>query len=61
MTLNVAKIMNIVFEKNHPGEFPSNPVARTQRFHCRGQCSIPAQGTKIPQAARCGPPKKKNK
>jgi len=59
MTLNVDKIMKTVFEKSHPGEFPSNPVARTQCFHCHGQGSIPGQGTKIPQAVRCGPPKRK--
>ena len=45
MTLNVDKIMKTVFEKSHPGEFPSNPVARTQCFHCHGQGSIPGQGT----------------
>ena len=32
-------------------EFPGDPVVRTRQFHYRGQGSIPAQGTKIPQAA----------
>ena len=48
--------------KDKMGEFPGGPVVRTRQFHCRGPGSIPAQGTKIPQAARCAPrPKKREK
>ena len=34
------------------GEFPGGPVIRTLHFHCQGLCSIPGQGTKIPQATQ---------
>ena len=42
-------------------EFPGGPVVRTCSFHCLAPGSISGQGTKIPQAARCGQKKKKKK
>ena len=33
---------------SQPGDFPGNPVVRTQRFDSGGLGSIPGQGTKIP-------------
>ena len=41
-------------------EFPGGPVVRAPCFHCEGPGSIPGQGTKILQAARCGQKKKKS-
>ena len=35
---------------SQPGDFPGNPVVRTQRFHFGGLGSIPSQGTKILKA-----------
>ena len=50
---------HLYFSSNHSffffffflGEFPGDPVVRTQRSHCWGPGSIPGRGTKIPQAA----------
>ena len=39
-------------------EFPGGPVVRTPCFHCWGPGFNPWSGTKIPQAAWCGPKKK---
>lgn len=43
----------IVFKMKHinksiHGEFPGDPVVRTQHFHCQGLSSIYGWGTKIP-------------
>lgn len=40
--------------------FPDGPAVKLL-FHCRGVGSIPGQGTKIPQAMRCGSKKKERK
>ena len=48
----------MIKKKVHSGEFPGGLVARIQCFHCRGPCSIPSQGTEIPQAAPHGQKKK---
>ena len=40
-------------------EFSGGPVVRTWSFHCDDLGSVPAQGTKILQAACCG--QKQNK
>ena len=41
---------NIISKKNCLGEFPGGLVVRTRHFPCCGPASIPAWGTKIPQA-----------
>ena len=47
--------------KSDAREFPGGPVVRTWNFHCRGLGSIPAWGTKIPQAMGYGLNKEINK
>ena len=41
------------------GDFPGGPVVKTPSFHGKGSGSIPAQGTKIPKAARGSQEKKR--
>ena len=40
-------------EKHFCEGFPGGAAVKTPYFHCRGTCSMPDQGTKIPQAGRC--------
>ena len=42
-------------------ESPGGPVVGSRCFRRRGPCSIPGQGTKIPQAARHGQKKERKK
>ena len=39
-------------------DLPGGPVVKTLRFHCRGMCSIPGQGPKIPHATWHGQKKR---
>ena len=61
----VTEQRSIVFSvhllKSDAREFPGGPVVRTWNFHCRGLGSIPAWGTKIPQAMGYGLNKEINK
>ena len=57
-----ARLVQTAFRKykvkdKSPGDFPGDPVVKTLPYHCRGEGSIPGQGTKISHAL---PPKIKN-
>ena len=47
-----AKTYITQFKRGDNGDFHGSPVINTLCFHCRGMCSIPGWGTKIPHAAK---------
>ena len=49
------------FLKMHTGEFPGDPMVKTQCFHCRGPSLTPGWGTKILHSMGCSQKKKKMK
>ena len=61
LTRVLSDLVKLTFLKKLTWEFPGGLVFRIPGCHCRGPGSIPGPVTEIPQAARRGQKKKKER